>query len=339
MTTWKELLNGDPLPWLLEEDKEQPGVRYFALREILGLPPEDAAVKKARVALMKSDPVAAIMANQSPEGYWVKPGAGYGPKYQGTVWSIIFLAQLGADGSDPRVHLGGEYLLAHSIASRGGFSPSGFGHCLAGNLGTALIDLGWLGDKRLQKALELMARMVTGDGIADSDDRENPVRFYKSGTCAPLFACAANNKQPCAWGAVKVMLALGKVPPARRTPPMKAAIEQGTGFLLGRDPVVADYPAGWAEKPSSSWFKFGFPLGYVTDVLQNLEALVSLGLAGDERLANALEMVSGKQDGQGRWKMEYSYDGKMWVDIEQKGKPSKWVTLRALRVLKAAYPD
>ena len=43
-----------------------------------------------------------------------------------------------------------------------------------------------------------------------------------------------------------------------------------------------------------------------------------------------------KQDAAGRWKMEYTYNGKTWADIEEKGKPSKWVTLRALCVLKAA---
>jgi hypothetical protein len=47
-----------------------------------------------------------------------------------------------------------------------------------------------------------------------------------------------------------------------------------------------------------------------------------------------MDLVLSKQDEQGRWKMEYSYNGKTLVDIEEKGKPSKWVTLRVLRLLK-----
>jgi hypothetical protein len=47
--------------------------------------------------------------------------------------------------------------------------------------------------------------------------------------------------------------------------------------------------------------------------------------------------ILSKQGAQGRWKLENSLQGKMWADIEQKGKPSKWVTLRALRVLKNVY--
>jgi len=120
---------------------------------------------------------------------------------------------------------------------------------------------------------------------------------------------------------------------------MKAAVDQGVEFLLGHDPATADYPFGFGNKPSSSWFKFGYPLGYVADVLQNLEVLVALGQAAAPQLARALELVEDKQDSQGRWRMEYSYNGKMWVNIEKKGQRSKWITLRAVRVLKAAYPE
>ncbi len=90
---------------------------------------------------------------------------------------------------------------------------------------------------------------------------------------------------------------------------------------------------GYSAKPNRSWFKFGFPIAYVTDVLQNLEVLTALGYADDPRLENALTLLLSKQDADGRWPLEYTYNGKTWVDIEAKGQPSKWVTLRALRVL------
>ncbi|MDY6893201.1 MAG: nitrogen fixation protein NifH, partial [Chloroflexota bacterium] len=231
-------------------------------------------------------------------------------------------------------------------ASHGGFSsvfsvnpiPSGFIHCTAGSLEAALIDLGWIDDQRIQSALDWHARTITGDGVASSEDKGTDERYYKSGTTGPLFACASNGGLPCAWGAVKAMLAFSKVPPVYRTARIEAAIAQGVDFLLSYDPAVADYPFGFGDKPSSSWFKFGYPIGYVTDVLQNLETLAALGHAQDTRLVRALELVAKKQDNSGRWPLEYSYNGKTWVDIEKKGQPSKWVTLRALRVLKAAYP-
>ena len=133
-------------------------------------------------------------------------------------------------------------------------------------------------------------------------------------------------------------LALSKVPSTQRTPTIQRAIDQGVEFLLSRDPAIADYPFGTGSKPSGNWFKFGYPMSYVADVLQNLEVLAALGHSKDPRLAQALALVESKQDSQGRWRMEYTYNGKMWVDIERNGQPSKWITLRALRLVKAAYP-
>jgi hypothetical protein len=182
-----------------------------------------------------------------------------------------------------------------------------------------------------------MARSVTGEGIAPTTEKDAPVRYYRSGNSGPGFLCSANNHEACAWAAVTVMCALGKVPESARTPAMKAAIQVGADFLMDSDPAVADYPHPWAPKPSTSWFQFGYPVAYVTDVLQNLEALPSLGYGGAPRLKNALDLVGNKRDAQGRWLMKYSYKGKMWADIEKKGKPSKWVTLRAVRVLSRAH--
>ena len=72
----------------------------------------------------------------------------------------------------------------------------------------------------------------------------------------------------------------------------------------------------------------------MTDLLQNVEALVRLGYGEDPRLAGALKIIRDKQDDQGRWALEYDYTGKMWVDFGAKKQPNKWVTLRALGVLK-----
>jgi hypothetical protein len=95
---------------------------------------------------------------------------------------------------------------------------------------------------------------------------------------------------------------------------------------------------GWGNtKPSASWFKPGFPLGYVADVLQTLEVLAELGHGRDHRLGHALAWLESAQNRQGRWSNRYAYNHKTWVDIEPQGQPSKWVTLRACTVLRAAY--
>jgi hypothetical protein len=325
------------IDWLLEEEAENPEPRALALTGLLHCPASDPDVVAARRSVMERGPVPAILDAQHPAGYWEGPGEGYRPKYRSTVWSMIYLAQLGAEPSDPRVRAGGEHLLTHAVASSGVFSmtgtPMGNIPCLAGNLGAALLDLGFGGDERLVRALELTARYVVGQGIAPNEAVDAPVRYLKSGTCGPGFRCSANYGLPCGWGAVKVLRALARVPQAERTPAMQAALNATVAFLFSVDPATADYPAGSGGKPSRSWFKFGFPVFYVTDVLQTAEALTEAGFGGDPRLAATYELILSKRDQAGRWSLEYSYEGKTWADVGQRGKPSKWVTLRAMRVL------
>jgi hypothetical protein len=333
---WQDELKGDSLGWLLEPD--DPGVRYLALRDLLDRPADDATLLAAQQAAHTQGPIATVLAAMAPEGHWVEPGPGYNPKYRSTVWSITLLAQLGASAAlDERIGRACAAVLDHTLASGGQFStssaPSGTVDCLQGNLCWALLELG-CDDARLERAFEWMARSVTGEGVAPSTERAAPVRYY-AGKCGPGFACGANNKLPCAWGAAKVMLAFGNWPAERRTPVIARAIAQGVEFLLGIDPASAAYPSGWSEKPSGNWWKFGFPMFYVTDILQIVEALVGLGCGSDPRLANALKLIREKQDAQGRWALEYDYAGKTWVDFGPKKQPNKWVTLRACRALKA----
>jgi len=330
MTAWLSVLNADSLPWLLEEDLENPSIRYFALRDLQDKPPTNVEVRKAHKAIMESGPVPKILEAQEPEGFWVKPGGGYSPKYQGTVWQILLLAELGADPEDERVQRGCEYVLSHSIASNGAFSAlakpvlSGAIPCLNGNMLYALQNLGWGEDPRVQSAFQWLTEMVTGEG---------DVHYLKSGTTGPCFACSANEGQPCAWGANKVLRALTRVPEVERTKALKEAIQTGVDFLFSRDPVKADYP--YVGRVSSTWFKFGFPLSYWSDVLETASVLTDLGHGADPGLQEAIEFILGKQDDQGRWMLENTMN-RMWFEVEKKRETSKWITLRVLRVLKGA---
>jgi hypothetical protein len=131
------------------------------------------------------------------------------------------------------------------------------------------------------------------------------------------------------------MLAFSKLPDQQRTLLINKAIQHGVDFFFSIDPATAGYPSGYAEKPSGNWWKFGFPVFYVSDLLQIAEALVSLGYGNDPRLSTVLELIREKQDRDGRWLLEYNYNGKTWIDFGKKNQPNKWVTLRALRVLKS----
>jgi hypothetical protein len=333
--TWTDQLNQYPMDWLLEE--KDPGVRYLAMRDILDIPEEDPVMEKAREAAYTQGPIAVILSKMQPEGYWEKPGGGYSPKYQGTVWSLISLAQMGASIQyDQRIRTACTYYLDHAVCRLGYISyngtPSGTFDCLQGNMIWSLLSLGCT-DPRLDEAADWMARFQTGEGIAPFIDKKAERRYYayESG---PAFMCGANSNQACAWGAVKVILALGKIPPSKRTPAMDQTIQLGLDFFLGIDPLTAAWPTGAAQKPSGDWWKLGFPVFYITDLLQAAEALAGQGYGNDPRLAGTIEWIRSKQNEDVRWMMEFDYTGKTWVNFGLKKKPNKWVTLRAMRLLK-----
>ena len=338
--SWQDQLKADSFSWLLE--KKDPAVRHLALRQLADISPTDTELTAACREAHQNGPIATILNEMDGSGYWVAAGSGYLPKYRSTVWSLIMLAQLGARlEQDARIATACKYYLDQSLSDGGQIAtsgvPSGTADCLQGNMCWSLLELGF-DDLRLDNAYEWMARSVTGEGLAPNSERDAPLRYYAA-KCGPNFACGANDKKPCAWGGVKVLLAFARLPKARRTPLIQRAIDQGVDFFFSSDPTLADFPCGYSAKPSSNWWKFGFPVFYVTDLLQLAEALVNLGYGQDPRLAHTLELIRDKQDGNGRWTLEYDYTGKTWVDLGAKKQPNKWVTLRALQVLKAAGTD
>lgn len=332
--SWQNDLKDDPLPWLLEASA--PGVRYLTMKNILHLAEDDPELAAARQAAYTAGPIAAVLAGMDPAGYWVEPGPGYNPKYRSTVWAMILLAQLNASvADDERIARACTYLLDHALTPGGQFTlsgaPSGTIDCLQGNLCWALASLGCR-DPRLVKAYEWMARSVTGEGVAPASNRQARVRYY-AGKCGPRFECGANNRLPCAWGAAKVMLAFSVCPEACHSPLVESALQQGVDFLFSIDLTTANYPSGYSAKPSQNWWKFGFPVFYVTDLLQIAEALVALGYGHDPRLRDLLDRIVAKGDSQGRWLLEYDYSGKTWADFGSKKQPNPWVTLRVLQLL------
>ncbi len=137
------------IDWLLEQDDENPGVRYFALTDLFARPGDDPEVVQAQRTVMSTGPVPAMLGAQGPEGFWLQEGTGYSPKYRSTVWQILVLAQLGANPQDERVQRGYAHLLDHAIAKNGAFPasnparPTSAIPCLNGNLLYGSRRLGW----------------------------------------------------------------------------------------------------------------------------------------------------------------------------------------------------
>ena len=337
---WGSSLKGDPFSWLLDSDV--PGLRYLVLRELSDLPEDDTELIKEKKAAHTKGPIGIILDAMKPEGYWVEPGPGYDPKYRSTVWMIINIAQLGASiDMDPRIEQACAYLMEHGFAAKGQFTstgePSGTYNCLQGAMLCSLIDMGYR-DPRLEPAYDWMARTVTGEGLASATDMDAPLRFFKDGLYGPMFRCARHHKDGgCEWGAGKVMLALGKMPAGMQSSVTKNAIERGSEFLFGADPVMAKTSKEGSVRPSIEFlWRFGYPVFYLTDIVEILEALALLGFAKDPRFQSALTKVLSMQDDRGRWSLGISTGDTTWIDYGKKGEANPWVTLRVLKVLKMA---
>lgn len=330
MGAWKTVLKRDPTEWLLGEDN--PSVRYFTLRDVLEKSENDSDVEKSRKAIMQIGPVPKILSKQKSGGYWEVPENFYLGKYKSTVWQLMVLAELEADPDDERVKHACEFILEHSQdRESGGFShksssSGGGAHekvlpCLTGNMIWSLIKLGYLKDARVRKGIEWIARYQRfDDGVKEAAEGW-PYDRYEN----------CWGRHSCHMGVVKALKALAEIPILERSVDVKRSIQRGTEYMFKHHVYKRSHDLARVSKPV--WLQFGFPLMWNTDVLEILGILTKLGCF-DERMQEAVDLVVSKQDEFGRWKMERSFNGRLQVNIEQKGKPSKWVTLNALRVLK-----
>lgn len=336
MRNWKSMLKADPADWLLE--KNNPSVRYFTLTEILELPENDSQVKKAKSEIMTVGVVPVILSKQNNEGYWETAGGFYTKKYNGTIWQLIILAELGVDGGNERIRKACEFILKnsqdtesggfsmHASAKTGGGRHSEVIPCLTGNMIRSLIRLGNLEDSRVQLGIDWIVKYQRfDDGI-----HEAPTGWPYD----KLEVCWG--KHTCHMGAVKALKALAEIPKDKRSEGVKNMIEIGSECMLIHHIYKKSHDLSSISKPG--WLRFGFPLMYQTDALEILGILTKLGYK-DKRMQEAVDFVVSKQNTQGRWILENTFNGRFQVNIEEKGKPSKWVTLNALRVLKRFYGE
>jgi hypothetical protein len=323
-------MNPATIDWLLE--KENPSVRYFTLKEHLKKAETDPEVIESRQAIMTTGIVPAILAKQEEGGYWGQPEKFYMDKYKGTVWQMLILAELGADSNDPRIRKMVEFIFDNSRErTEGGFSfrrseklggglASGVIPCLTGNVVFSLLRLGYLEDERTQKGIDWICRYQRAD---------DGVEKRPSGPVYDRYEMCWG-RHTCHMGVVKAVKALAEIPEDRRSAAVKDKIEELAEYLLVHRIHKKSHDPEKVSRPG--WLKPGFPLMYQTDILEILWILTGLGYQ-DPRMDEAVEILRSKQSGDGRWKLENSFNGRMIKDVEKKGVESKWVTGRALGVL------
>ncbi len=310
MSSWRALLRGDPLPWLLE--KRDPAVRAMTLRTLLDRSGRDPELRDAQARAMASPPISTILKRQDAEGAW--NGGHYSPKYTASHWSMILLAEYGVDGSDSRVRRGARRILDDLAAGKSGLAWV-FGHdhgaaCIPSSVIRYVSAAGYGTDERLEA---LVQRLVRDAKKFDA-------------------ACWINGEQPCAWGYARLVWGLSALPEGARTREVERAIRRGVEFLLSYHPERGDYPSPTGQ--SYLWRQVSFPLFYQADVLFVLRALDAAESLDDPRAQSSIAWLLARQDERGRWGGRAPYAARMPSRIDA----SKWVTLQAITLLKHAFP-
>ena len=284
------IVDAAALEWLLDGD---PSVRAFTLTGLLGAAPDDPEVVAARRDMMREGVVPRILAAQGADGHLGERDRFYSAKYTGTVWQLIILAELGADGGGERVRAACEAVLRDAQdPESGGFSTdrakkTGGGlhsrviPCLTGNMAFSLIRLGLLDDPRVQRAVD----WITTFQRFDDAEGEAPTGWPYE----PWEMCWGLHTR--SMGAVKALKALAEVPPERRSPAVQRTIAAGAEFLLRHHVHKRSHDLARDSRPG--WRRFGFPLMYQTDALEILDVLARLGYR-DERVDEALDLVASK---------------------------------------------
>jgi len=352
MTNWQDNLSKSPIKWLLET--ENPSVRYFTLRDLLDKKETDPDVKESKAAIPTSKLIAIILAKQKPEGCWENRDNPYLPKYRSTYWQIMILGHLGMDKNDKRVQRACEFAL-NLQSDEGGFSsytreraleeyewmrtrthlkeklqpePKTWAQslvtehqysCLTGNICAAMLRMGYGADPKVEKALNWLVKIQNKDG----------------GWLCPYWKAHIKDTHGCFYGTICPLGAFSEVPEEERTPEMRRTIARGAEFLLTHRLYKADHHG--YRVINGQWLRLGFPWFYGYNILRGLMVLTKLGYIHDERLTDATEVLIKKRRSDGTWLLESAPMGRMQTKIETVGKPSKWITLNALRVLKRLH--
>ncbi|MFN8440299.1 MAG: hypothetical protein U0175_06015 [Caldilineaceae bacterium] len=315
---WQALPPEHPvIAWLLDSD---PAIRWQVKQDLLDAPAQEVAAERSRVATEGWG--AHLLALQGPDGRW--GGAAWNRGWNSTMHVLMLLRDLGLDpASEQARHALG--LVLENVTWKGCgpsecdenfFFAGELEPCINGQVGAAGAYFG----QKVQGIIDRLLSEQLPDGGWNCEAPNGSTRSSFNTTICVLEAL------------LEYELNFGNSPAVRsaRLAGQKYLLDRhlfrrrSTGEVIERD-----------RKGGADWTRFAFPTWWHYDVLRGLEYLRRASVTPDERVAEAIDLVISKRDSEGRWLLDIRYPGLMPVEIDEgEGQPSKWNTLRALRVLK-----
>ena len=298
------------LDWLLDSD---PAIRWQVMRDLTGESASRVATERARVA--NEGWGARLLSLQTDDGQW--GGGVYSPKWISTTYTLLLLRHLGVDPDDRRVRAAID--LVSDRVVMGGKSRPFFDYstevCITGMalaLGSYFLD-----DAGSMPQPEILVGRQKKDGGWNCHVRSNRSSFHT--TISVLE------------GLLEYEGAVGG------DPTLAEARSRAHEYLLERRLM---YSLRTGELITSRWLLMSFPPRWFYDVLRGLDYLRDAGSEPSPRAGEAIEVIEGKLRRDGRWPLQNRHPGKEHFAMEEgSGKPSRWNTLRALRVLRWYHGD
>ena len=294
----------DTIDWLLDAD---PAISWQAMRDLTDASPTAIAAERARVP--REGIGEAILACQGSDGSWHRANA---PVWLPTLYTLLFLRSTGVDRADPSVESAVARLEAgYRWDKEFGEKPFFEGEvepCING--GTLALGA-YFGHPS-----ESLARRLVGEQLDDGGWNCEAPKSVRSSFHTTICVLEGLLEYERAVGAA---------------PEVASARRRGEEYLLERA-LFRRRSTGEVANPA--FLKFAFPPRYHYDVLRALDYLRDAGVQPDTRVGDACEVVEGRRQADGRWLLDGAYDEALALPFgESVGQPSRWNTLRALRVL------
>jgi hypothetical protein len=306
------------LEWLLDSD---PAIRWQVMRDLADAPPEAVAAERARVA--SEGWGARLLALQGSDGQWAG-GACFpasnrnwrkenrGQPWTATLPTLQLLHDFGVDPNSERVRHAIEMVRQDCRWEHAGepFFSGEVEPCINGRA----VTLGVYFGQDMDGLVERLVGEQLEDGGWNCEAENGSVRSSFATTINVLEGLLAHEQK------------------AGGSPETISARRRGEEYLLERK-LFRRKSTG--EVVKHSWLEFSFPVRWQYDVLRSLEYFRSAGEASDHRLEEAIQLVRSKQQVDGCWLLENTHRGDVHFELEDgDNKPSRWNTLRALRVLR-----
>lgn len=296
------------IPWLLDSD---PAIRWQVMRDLTDAPAEEVAAERAKVA--GEGWGARLLSLQAPDGRW--GGGAALPGWTSTNHTLWLLCAMGIDPADPRVRRAIALVrerVRWEYDERMRYFAGEVEPCING---TAVMVGSYFGEDVGGIVQRLLGEQMA-DGGWNCEQEHGSIRGSFDTTVRVLE------------GLLEYERASGG------SPAVRAARERGEEYLLERR-LMRRLSTG--EVIDQKYLQFSFPPGWHYDILWTLDYLRATGRQPDERIAEAIGIVERKRGADGRWLLEKPHAGEVHFPMDEGvGKPSRWNTLRSLRVLRWA---